>query len=139
MEITLADAGQLDAVRGYDRHIPPDRLADCIRAHRVYVLKGRETVAGVLRYSLFWQTIPFLDLLFLAEACRGRGFGRRMMDRWETDMAALGHSYVMLSTQADETAKYFYEKLGYRRIGAFLPPEQEAEEILYGKEIHQKE
>jgi hypothetical protein len=43
----------------------------------------------------------------------------------------------MLSTQEDETAKYFYEKLGYRRIGAFLPPEQDADEIMYLKELTQ--
>ena len=48
---------------------------------------------------------------------------------------AKGYSYVMLSTQEDESAKYFYETLGYRRIGAFLPPEQDADEIMYLKEL----
>ena len=50
-------------------------------------------------------------------------------------MASAGYPYVMLSTQEDETAKFFYEKLGYRRIGAFLPPEQDADEIIYLKEL----
>jgi hypothetical protein len=31
--------------------------------HRV-----KDPVVGVLRYSLFWQTIPFLDLLYIDEA-----------------------------------------------------------------------
>jgi ribosomal protein S18 acetylase RimI-like enzyme len=47
----------------------------------------------------------------------------------------MGYPYVMLSTQEDETAFIFYEKIGYRRIGAFLPPEQEADEIMYLKEL----
>ena len=51
-------------------------------------------------------------------------------------MKRMGYPYVMLSTQEDETAKFFYEKMGYRRIGAFLPPEQEADEIMYLKEFH---
>ena len=51
----------------------------------------------------------------------------------------MGYAYTMLSTQADETAKFFYEKLGYRRVGAFLPPKQDAEEILYLKQIQTKE
>ena len=50
-------------------------------------------------------------------------------------MKTKGYPYVMLSTQEDETAKFFYEKIGYRRNGAFLPPEQEANEIMYLKEL----
>ena len=58
-----------------------------------------------------------------------------MMEHWESVMQRMKYKYVMLSTQEDETAKYFYEKLGYRRIGAFLPPEQDAEEIMYLKTL----
>ena len=139
MEIALATIKQFRAIRRYDRHIPSPRLADCIHNNQVYVLRDGTLICGILRYSLFWQTIPFLDLICLDEACRGRGWGRRMMAYWEAEMQAMGCKYAMLSTQADETAQFFYEKLGYRRIGAFLPPEQEAEELLYLKEIHAKE
>ena len=135
MEIALARCEQFTAIRCYDSHIPSSRLADCINNNQVYVLQEENNILGILRCSLFWQTIPFLDLIYLDEACRGQGWGRRMMEYWEAHMGALGYSYTMLSTQADETSKYFYEKLGYRRIGAFLPPEQEAEEILYLKDI----
>ena len=138
MEIILAASRQLQAVRRYDSHIPPIRLSDCIRDNQVYALQDGGNVIGVLRYSLFWQTIPFLDLLYIDEDYRGKGYGRQMMDHWEAQMADLGYPYIMLSTQADETAKYFYEKLGYRRIGAFLPPEQQADELLYLKELVQK-
>ncbi|MDD6063890.1 MAG: GNAT family N-acetyltransferase [Clostridiales bacterium] len=138
MEIILAAPKQFQAVRRYDSHIPSIRLRDCIHNNQVYALQDGGNVIGVLRYSLFWQTIPFLDLLYIDEDYRGKGYGRQMMDHWEAQMADLGYPYVMLSTQADETAKYFYEKLGYRRIGAFLPPEQEADELLYLKELVQK-
>lgn len=135
MEMQPADSRHMEAIQIYDRHIPAARLAECIRAGQVLVLLDGERVVGVLRWSLFWQTIPFLDLIYLDEACRDKGLGTRMMARWESDMASQGYKSVMLSTQADETAKYFYEKLGYRRIGAFLPPEQEAEELMYLKEF----
>ena len=109
MEIILAASRQFQAVRGYDNHIPPIRLSDCIRNNQVYALQDGGNVIGVLRYSLFWQTIPFLDLLYIDEDYRGKGYGRQMMDHWEAQMADLGYPYIMLSTQADETAKYFYE------------------------------
>lgn len=135
MEISTAVSQDFQAIQTFDRHIPADRLAACIADGQVYVLRHAEHIIGTLRYSLFWQTIPFLDLLYLDEAHRGMGYGSRMMAHWESAMAERGYRYVMLSTQADETAKYFYEKLGYRRIGAFLPPEQEADEIMYLKEL----
>lgn len=58
-----------------------------------------------------------------------------MMVRWESHMKHKGGSWVMVSTQADETAGFFYEKLGYRLIGSFLPPDQEADELMYWKEL----
>ena len=134
MEIRLADRKDLLSVVKYDSHISPERLAACIRDRLVYVLLEGTKIVGVLRYSLFWQSIPFLDLLYIDEDYRGKGYGRQMMEHWESVMQRMKYKYVMLSTQDDETAKYFYEKLGYRRIGVFLPPEQDADEIMYLKE-----
>jgi GNAT superfamily N-acetyltransferase len=111
-------------------------LDECIEQGQVYVLEDTDdSVFGVLRYSLFWQTIPFLDLIYLHESCRGNGFGTEMMRKWECEMRSLGYEYVMTSTQADEDAWRFYEKLGYRRVGGFFPPEQDAEEWMYLKRL----
>lgn len=135
MEIRIARMEDLPAIGRYDRHIPRERLEECVRMQRAHVLMDSGELVGVLRFSLFWQTIPFLDLLYLDEDYRGRGFGSRMMDDWEREMKKQGYAHAMLSTQEDETAKFFYEKLGYRRIGAFLPPEQEADELMYLKTL----
>ena len=136
MEIRLADSKDKQKLLKYDSHICPERLDACVENRWVYVLCDNGTVVGVLRYSLFWQSIPFVDLLYIDEAYQGKGYGRQMMAHWESAMQKMGYKYGMLSTQADETAKFFYEKLGYRRIGAFLPPEQDADEIMYLKELH---
>ena len=133
MEIRLANSKDLQGVIQYDKHIPEDRVAACIREGQVYVLRDGEEILGILRFSLFWQSVPFLDLMYLDEICRGKGHGSRMMTVWEEAMKEKQYEYVMLSTQEDETAKFFYEKLDYRRIGAFLPPEQEADELIYLK------
>ena len=146
MKTELADICEIGEIAELDCHIPRERLEECIRNGQVYVLKDNfaETdyakgssgfVAGVLRYSLFWQTIPFLDLIYLAQDVRGHGFGTEMIRLWENDMKKLGYDYVMTSTQADETAWKFYEKLGYVRVGGFFPPEQEAEEIVYVRNL----
>ena len=135
MEIRPADRDDKQKILKYDNHIPHNKVGECIRNQLVYVLWDEGKIVGVLRYSLFWQSIPFLDLLYIDGDYRGKGYGRQMMEHWESVMRRENYKYVMLSTQEDETAKYFYEKLGYRRIGAFLPPEQEADEIMYLKTL----
>ena len=135
MTITPATLEDLSAITAYDRHIPRERLADCIQRGLVTVLRSEDRILGVLRWNLFWQSIPFLDLIYLDEAVRGQDWGTRMMAHWEEDMRSNGFDHVMLSTQADETSKFFYEKLGNRQIGAFLPPDQDAEELMYLKEL----
>lgn len=135
MEIRLADSKDKQKILKYDSHIHHNKVGECIWNQLVYVLCDEKRIVGVLRYSLFWQSIPYLDLLYIDEAYRGKGFGRQMMAYWENAMGKMGYKYGMLSTQEDETAKFFYEKLGYHRIGAFLPPEQEADEIMYLKTL----
>ena len=133
MEIVLATPALFSAVRQFDRHIQPHRLRHCIAGGQVYLLRVERSWAGVLRYRLFWETIPFLDLLYIDQRYRGLGWGRKLMGHWEAAMAAQGFRHGMLSTQADEAAKHFYEKLGYRLAGSFYPPEQEAAELIYTK------
>ena len=136
MEIRLATVEDFDRMRQYDRHIPQERLLHCLEMGQVDALWDGDRVLGILRWSLFWQTMPFVDLIFLDDACRGWGLGSKMMARWEKNRRTEGYDYGMTSTQEDETAKFFYEKLGYCRIGAFLPPDQEADELIYGKELN---
>lgn len=147
MIIELAQGKDKKKIAKLDKHIPSRRLCECIRNGQVYVLKDdgiknggsnhrlKDPVVGVLRYSLFWQTIPFLDLIYIEEAYRGKGFGSQMMSEWEQVMKRFGYQYVMTSTQADEDAWQFYEKLGYIKVGGFFPPEQEAEEWIYLKQL----
>ena len=135
MEIRLAVAADKPQILKYDCHIPCNTVGECIHNGLVYVLWDGNRVVGMLRYSLFWQTIPFLDLIYIDDACRGLGWGSKMMELWEKAMQAMGYRHAMLSTQADETAQFFCKKIGYQQIGAFLPPEQEADEIMFLKEF----
>ena len=143
MLIEIAKLADIQNIAKLDTHIPKERLTECVRLGHVYVLKDDSActppenapIVGTLRYSLFWQTIPFLDLLYISRAFRRMGHGTEMMRTWEEAMKKRGYEYVMTSTQADEDAWAFYEKLGYRRAGGFFPPEQDAEEWIYLKKL----
>ncbi len=134
MEIRLAEMIDKRKIMKYDRHVHHLKINECIRNRLIYVLCDGGDILGVLRFNWFWQTVPFVDLLYIDEGIRGQGWGSKMMAFWESEMKIMA-DYVMLSTQEDETAKFFYEKIGYRAVGAFLPPEQDAKEIMYVKEF----
>ena len=116
-----------------DRHMPKSEYARKVRDRRAYVICDGDASIGVLRYNLFWDIIPFLTLIHLHAACRGKGFGRQAMMHWENEMRALGHKMTMTSTQVDEQAQYFYRTLGYRDRGALFldhTPFEQPEEML---------
>ena len=85
-----------------------------------------------MRYSLFWDNTPFLNMLFLLERWRGQGAGRQMMT--VSEMKALGYQLIMTSTASNECAQHFYTKLGYRAVGSFLP-EGEPLELIFSKRL----
>ncbi|MBN1777247.1 MAG: GNAT family N-acetyltransferase [Clostridiales bacterium] len=122
----------------FDKHIAKDELLKKIPNKRCYLLKDDDTVVGVMRYNLFWDSIPFLTLIYLDECARGKGYGRLALQKWEEEMRVLGHRLVMTSTQADEDAQHFYRKLGYQDAGCLLldaPTHRQPTELFLVKEL----
>jgi len=105
---------------GLDRHLCEREFALKVRDRRGYVISDGGVPIGVMRYHLFWDHIPFLTLIYLADSHRGKGIGKQAMLAWEEEMRGLGHELVMTSTQVDEQAQHFYRKLGYVDKGAIF-------------------
>ena len=103
-----------------DEHISENEFVLKIRDKRGYILSVDGESVGVMRYNLFWDSIPFLTMINLDERLQGKGIGKRAMIYWEDEMKKLGHNLVMTSTQIDEQAQHFYRKLGYVDKGALF-------------------
>lgn len=103
-----------------DSHLPQSEFVNKVRDKSGYIITADGKPAGLLRYNLFWDNTPFCTMLFVAERYRNRGYGRELMEYWETDMKAQGYGMVLTSTQVDEDAQHFYRKLGYRDCGGFV-------------------
>ena len=134
MTIRTALMADLPVLSRYDRHISENELENLIRLGRVTVAEADGEFAGWLRWNLFWDNTPFLNLLYLLEPYRGKGYGKALMDHWETQMQHQGFDRVMTSTASDEYAQHFYQKLGYTAIGGFTPF-GEAYELLFSKSL----
>lgn len=117
-----------------DCHIKEDILGKAILNRYVLVMLAGGNLAGWLRWGLFWDEIPFMNMLYFLEEYRGLGFGTQLVGFWENEMLKLSYDKVMTSSQANETAQHFYRKLGYRDAGGFFPFCKDFE-ILFTKEI----
>ena len=130
--IRLATDGDLSFLAEHDRHIALSELDSAIRLGRVLLL---ETAVGEpigwLRWNLFWDNTPFMNLLYLLEDYRMQGFGRNLVNHWEALMREQGHTAVLTSTQANEGAQHFYRHLGYEDVGGFLLPGETYELIMH--------
>lgn len=131
--IRAADKSDAELLLSYDRHISRSELESIIGLGRVFILECGGSFAGWLRYGLFWDNTPFMNMLFLLEEYRSRGFGKIFVEFWERKMAEYGYAEVMTSTASDEYAQHFYNRLGYTTVGGFAPSGEPFELILTKK------
>ena len=132
--IRLAGESDLCFLAAHDRHIAAQELARVVQAGRVYIAWEADAPVGWLRWGLFWDNTPFMNLLFVLPRARGQGIARTLVARWEDDMRAQGYASVMTSTASDEDAQGLYRHLGYRAAGGFLP-EGEPYELMFAKQL----
>lgn len=120
IELRHATSADRDFWHRLDGHLHEEEYAHKVARKQAYVICEDGNAVGVLRYGLFWDNTPFLNMIFLAASCRGRGIGTKAMLLWEEEMQVLGYRLVMTSTQVDERAQNFYRRLGYRDCGCLM-------------------
>lgn len=133
MNIRTAEPDDIPTLARLDLHIFPRELETSVRLGRVYVAEEPGKLLGWLRYNLFWDNIPFLNLLYILDDHRGQGFGRALTEHWEAQMKQADYGAVLTSTQSSECAQHFYDRLGYTAVGGFFPPGEPYELILAKK------
>ena len=120
IEIRYVQLEDKDFWYSLDKHLPETEFISKVSDKRGYVLLENDTPIGLLRYNLFWDNTPFLTMLFVDCDYQRKGYGKKLMEYWETDMKTQGYGMVLVSTQVDEGAQHFYRKLGYKDCGGFV-------------------
>ena len=115
-------------------HIFEEILDTKIKLKEIYIVEENNEKIGWLRFSLFWDNIPFMNMIYFVNEYRGKGYGRKLIEYWEKEMNQKGHKNVLTSTLSNEEAQHFYRKLGYNEIGGFKLLE-EPFEIIFHKKI----
>ena len=132
--IRYADIQDLTVLGEHDKHISESELSNIVPAKRVLVMYQGDNFIGWLRFGLFWDNIPFMNMLYILDDHRGKGNGTKLVSFWEKEMAKEGYRQVLTSTQSDEQAQFFYRKIGYTECGALLLP-KEPLEMLFIKDL----
>ena len=104
-----------------------------IECNEIYVVQENHELIGWLRYNLFWDHIPFMNMIYFLEKYRGKGFGKKLTTYWEKEMYKKGYKNALTSTLSNEEAQHFYRKLGYNEIGGFKLLEGPYEIIFHKK------
>ncbi|HCO68040.1 MAG TPA: GNAT family N-acetyltransferase [Dysgonomonas sp.] len=133
MIIRYAEITDYPWLKRNDIHISACVLKQKINLKEVYVVQEDNELIGWLRYNLFWDNIPFMNMLYLLEKYRRKGMGKRLVYYWENEMRKKGFKNVLTSTLSNEEAQHFYRKIGYSEIGGFIL--DEPLEILFHKTL----
>lgn len=130
LKIRLAEETDLFVLSENDNHVSSEMLKKKISDRNILIAEENGEFAGWLRFSFFWDEIPFMNMLFVIQRFRGKGIGAKLVREWERLMREQGCKTLLTSTRADEHAQHFYRKLGYKDLGGFFPFCGEYEIIL---------
>lgn len=128
--IRYANTADFDMVKAYDKHICESELRNVINSNRILLMCNNDAFLGWLRFNLFWDNTPFMNMLFILEQYRGKGYGKQLLNYWEAEMRGSNYHMVMTSTLSNEQAQFFYRKNGYIDCGSLLLPDEPLEIIL---------
>jgi ribosomal protein S18 acetylase RimI-like enzyme len=130
MRVAFATPDDLDFLVAEDHHVNRDVIRDKIARREVMVAHVEDRRVGFLRHGYFWDEIPFMNLLWIEEQSRGKGYGTQLVSFWESEMRKLGHDSVMTSSLSSERAQHLYRRLGYVDIGSLLMPDEPLEIVF---------
>lgn len=128
--IRYAKENDLEILAKLDYHISFAELKSSVKLFRIIISEDSDGLAGWLRYNLFWDNTPFMNMLYFLEGKRGRGLGWKLVEFWETEMKQMGYDEVLTSTLSNERAQFFYRRHGYVDCGSLLLPGEPLEIFL---------
>jgi len=121
MDITIEIGGNHDFewLKENDIHAAsPAWIQTCLQNKHYYIAFISERPVGFLRFSYFWGSIPYMDMIRVNENLQSAGIGSKLVRYWEKKMKDKGMAMCMTSAQLDEPQPTnWHIKNGYRPSG----------------------
>ncbi len=90
LEIVAANEEHFSFLEKNDKHISKKILQRKIEENEILILLLNCQCIGWLRYGLFWDEIPFLNMIYLLNGYRKKGYGKILLNYWENMMFETG-------------------------------------------------
>jgi GNAT superfamily N-acetyltransferase len=116
-ESTLVERELLDSklVDFNRKNVPFQQIEDWISLSHILKDDTGQPVAGI-NATLYCWNIMYVDILYVDDSHRGKGYGKLLLEKAESKARSLGGYMSHLDT-FDWQAKEFYEHLGYVVFG----------------------
>lgn len=144
IEIRFATLDDFDLVRQFDPHskfINPVRIRYKLSAQEIILAFESEKPVGIIKFSYFWATRPYLDLIWVNDELRGLGIGSQLLHFFEAFLIEQGHTHLLTSSQENEPEpQTWHKKHGFYEIGTLSDinlPYENTKEIFFIKRIAQ--
>ncbi len=135
INICYASDKDINYIVKTDSHLKTVEIKEKVRRKEIIIVRNEKGAPiGLLRFNLFWDEIPFMNLIIINSRYRRKGIGKKLVEFWEKEMRNKGYKKTMTSTLSNEQAQHFYRKLGYRDAGSLLL-DKEPSEIIFVKDI----
>jgi len=108
----LTDADQAVVSAGHSAYEQAHGIDIKFRRFALVLHDNQGVLCGALKGYTAYAEI-YVEDLWVAEACRRRGYGRQLLARLEQEFASTGYHNINLVTNAFQ-APDFYVKCGYR-------------------------
>jgi GNAT superfamily N-acetyltransferase len=89
-----------------------------ISCDEVIALERDGEIIGLIRYEVLWTTVPFMGLIEIAEAHRGKGYSRVLLEFLKQHLRDQGYVALLSSSQTDEPApQNWHRHMGFKSNG----------------------
>ncbi len=120
MEIKVMTDRDREFVMSIDKHVDDTGYANRVYTKSGYVIWEKDQQIGIIVHCILWDHLPFMNLIYIKEEHRKKGFGKQAVILWEQEMKKQGYKMALLSTQVNEESQHLYRKLGYVDCGGLV-------------------
>ena len=129
--LRAAEDTDLAFLRSFTSGPRDEQLRAQVRDGRLRIIESSEGAVGFIKFYILWEVLPFIEVIIVRDDCRGRGIGRAAIREWEAEMSLRSFQRAIVSTQADETAQYFWRRIGYQDCGYLALPGRPVELFMH--------
>lgn len=145
MEIRFATLKDFNQVRLFDPHskyIDPEKIRQKLKNEEIIIATINSEIIGIIKFSYFWATRPFLDLIWIKENQRNKGIGKELLNYLENYLTSEKHNYLFSSAEEkDKEAILWHKKNDFIETGkvkCLNLPHDKTPEIFFYKRISKR-